>query len=233
MAIVQSRAFVIKTIPFQDTSLIVRMFTESHGKVTLLAKGARNLKSPYRGYLESLSLLEVQFYFKPTRDIQTLSKIETMRGFLYNCTEMRTTFLATAMLECLDKFIRDHHEDAPIFELVLDTLDYMDTHRANSASAFIYFILNLTTLMGYRIDLDSIKKTERSILSVPDNRLEFLKKIEDANIRIGLPDLPEGFSVGEIALSIVNYLAFQMDLPVKLKSLEILSQITQSNDRKE
>jgi recombinational DNA repair protein (RecF pathway) len=32
MAIIQTRALVIKTIPFQDTSLIVRIFTESHAK---------------------------------------------------------------------------------------------------------------------------------------------------------------------------------------------------------
>ncbi|MBP9005277.1 MAG: DNA repair protein RecO, partial [Candidatus Marinimicrobia bacterium] len=111
MAIIRTRAFVIKTIPFKDTSLIARLFTESNGKVAVLAKGARNLKSPFRGYLEPLSLLEVQFYYKPTRDIQTLSQAETIRSFLSNSTEIEPTIMATAILECIEKFIREHHED--------------------------------------------------------------------------------------------------------------------------
>jgi len=233
MAIIQTRAFVIKTIPFQETSLIVRLFTESHGKIAVLAKGARNLKSPYRGYLDPLSLLEVQFYFKTTRDIQTLSKIETSRSFLNNCTEIQPPILATAILECLDKFIHDHHEEESLFELVLNTLDYMEMNRNNSINAFIYFILNLTSLMGYRIDLESNKIHDRSILSIPDSGIEFLRQIEKANIRNGLPIGPANSASVAIAKALVNYLAFQIDLPIKLNSLELLSQFRQSSDRKD
>lgn len=230
MAIIRTRAIAIKTIPFQDTSLIVRLYTESHGKVAIIAKGARNLKSPFRGYLEPLSLLEVQFYFKPTRDIQTLSKIETIRSFLYNCTEIQPTILATAILECLDKFIRDHHEDAPIFELVLDTLDYIDGHRDESAIVFLYFILNLTTLMGYRIDLDS--SDNASALSIPAGGLDLLRKINIADIRHGLPSCSAELPTNAIAKALVNYLAVQTDLPVKLKSLELFSQLSVDSDGK-
>ncbi|HOG76605.1 MAG TPA: DNA repair protein RecO, partial [Candidatus Marinimicrobia bacterium] len=187
MAIIRTRAFVIKTIPFKDTSLIARLFTESHGKVAVLAKGARTLKSPFRGYLEPLSLLEVQFYYKPTRDIQTLSQAETIRSFLSNNTEIEPTIIATAILECIEKFIREHHEDAPIFKLVLDTLNYIEAQSDNSQLAFVYFILNLTTLMGYEIGLNSSRNSDWSTLPFSMEELEILKKIEKADIRTGLP----------------------------------------------
>ena len=233
MAIIRTRAFVIKTIPFKDTSLIARLFTESHGKVAVLAKGARNLKSPFRGYLEPLSLLEVQFYYKPTRDIQTLSQAETIRSFLSNSTEIEPTIMATAILECIEKFIRDHHEDVPVFTLVLDALNYIEAQSDNSQLAFVYFILNLTTLMGYEIGLDSSRNSDWSTLPFSMEELEILKKIEKADIRTGLPLCNLNLPIMAIAKTLVNYLAMQTDLPVRLKSFELLSQIIQSADRKD
>ncbi|HPC36615.1 MAG TPA: DNA repair protein RecO [Candidatus Marinimicrobia bacterium] len=232
MAIIRTRAFVIKTIPFKDTSLIVRLFTESHGKVAVLAKGARTLKNPFRGYLEPLNLLEVQFYYKPTRDIQTLSQAETIRSFLSNSTEIEPTIMVTAILECIEKFIRDRHEDVAVFKLVMDTLDYIEAHRDNSSIAFVYFILNLTTLMGYGIDFDSSTNFGQSILPISNNDLDYLKKIEKAEIHASLPN-NENLPIMAIAKTLVNYLAIQTDLPVRLKSFELLSQITRSVDQKE
>ncbi|MFH1214785.1 MAG: DNA repair protein RecO [Candidatus Neomarinimicrobiota bacterium] len=249
MAIIQTRAFAIKTIPFQDTSLIVRLFTESHGKVAVIAKGARNLKSPFRGYLEPLSLLEVQFYFKPTRDIQTLAKIETVQTYLYGCNDIQTTVMATAVLECLDKFIHEHHQDEPVFELVVQTLNYMDANRSDSAAALLYFLLKLTALMGYQINLDNCAVCGRSLqaacfnlaigqlqcehcgradasaLFIPAAGMEFLKKIVVPDIRNGLPQNSGNLPIGMIAKTLVNYLAIQMDLPTRFKSLELLNQI--------
>jgi len=227
MAIIQTRAFVIKTIPFQDTSQIVRIFTESHGKIAVIAKGARSLKSPFRGYLEQLSLLEVQFYFKPTRDIQTLGKIEGVRRYFDGCIALRPTILATAILECLDKFIRDHHEDAPVFELVLDTLDIMDARRTESAGAFLYFLLKLTEQMGYKIDFNSASE---EIGTIPASGIGYLREIETADIRNGLPPCPAQLPIGGLAKTLVDYLAHQMDLPVHLKSLELLTQLSVDSD---
>ncbi|HOG76469.1 MAG TPA: hypothetical protein PLQ47_09645, partial [Candidatus Marinimicrobia bacterium] len=63
--------------------------------------------------------------------------------------------------------------------------------------------------------------------------LEILKKIEKADIRTGLPLYNENLPTIAIAKMLVNYLAMQTDLPVRLKSFELLSQITQSADRKD
>lgn len=227
MAIIQTRAFVIKTIPFQDTSLIVRIFTESHGKIAVIAKGARSLKSPFRGYLEQLSLLDVQFYYKPTRDIQTLGKIESVRRYFDGCTAIQPTILATAVLECLDKFIRDRHEDAPVFELVLETLDFMDAQRTESAGAFLYFLLKLTEQMGYKIDFDF---ANTAIGAVSASGVDYLREIDTADIHRGLPPCPAHLPIGGLAKTLVDYLAHQMDLPVYLKSLELYTQISVDSD---
>ncbi len=44
-------AFVIHRMPYSETSLLVDLFTEQYGRLTVLAKGARRLKSRNRGIL--------------------------------------------------------------------------------------------------------------------------------------------------------------------------------------
>lgn len=46
-----SSAYVLHAIPFRETSLIVEMFTRSHGRLGLVAKGARRPRSALRGQL--------------------------------------------------------------------------------------------------------------------------------------------------------------------------------------
>jgi DNA repair protein RecO (recombination protein O) len=43
--------YVLHTYPFKETSLIVELFTRDHGRVGLVAKGARRPASPLRGTL--------------------------------------------------------------------------------------------------------------------------------------------------------------------------------------
>jgi DNA repair protein RecO (recombination protein O) len=52
-------AFVLHTYPFQDTSAIVEAFTRQHGRIGLVAKGARRPKSALRGALLAFQPLAI------------------------------------------------------------------------------------------------------------------------------------------------------------------------------
>lgn len=45
-------AYVLHTIPYRDTSLIVKFFTKDNGVITLIAKGAKRSKSQFFGILQ-------------------------------------------------------------------------------------------------------------------------------------------------------------------------------------
>ncbi len=51
MRIQQQAGFVLHTRPFRETSLLVEVFTREHGRLAMLAKGARRIKSNIRGIL--------------------------------------------------------------------------------------------------------------------------------------------------------------------------------------
>ena len=67
-------AFVLQHWPYSETSLLVDLFTKKTGRITVIAKGARRLKSRYRGVLLPFQPLAVLFTGKG--DVKTLTGAE-------------------------------------------------------------------------------------------------------------------------------------------------------------
>jgi DNA repair protein RecO (recombination protein O) len=55
----QEPGYVLHTYPYKETSLIVEAFTRRHGRVALLARGARRPRSAMRGMLLSFQPLDL------------------------------------------------------------------------------------------------------------------------------------------------------------------------------
>jgi DNA repair protein RecO (recombination protein O) len=62
--ILATEAIVLRAIEYSETSLIVWLFTREHGRVHVIAKGARRARSPFEGALEPLVRGELVFYRK-------------------------------------------------------------------------------------------------------------------------------------------------------------------------
>lgn len=249
MTVIKTEALVLKSIPFKETSNIVRLYTKKHGKVSIIAKGARRLKSPFRGYLEPLSYVEVIYYHKPTREIQILSKIEFIKAFFQNSPEITEIAYAMAVMECVDKFIHEHQKDEGIFLLVTNVMKFMDSNRDFVKEAFIYFLLEIATMLGYKINFNTCsicKQPLRSSLYEPstgriickrctdfqervlllrDEILDYMRILEKADLEAGLPKFQLAKPGIDVIDFLVSYISYHLDFPVKLKSLEILANL--------
>ncbi|MFN3884421.1 MAG: DNA repair protein RecO, partial [Rhodocyclaceae bacterium] len=52
-------AFLLHSYPFSETSLILEVFAREHGRLALLARGARRPRSSLRGILHAFQPLEL------------------------------------------------------------------------------------------------------------------------------------------------------------------------------
>ena len=69
-----SIAIVLKRFPYSETSLIARCFVKDLGKVSFIVHGAHRKKSPMGAYFQPANCLNLVYYFKENRDLQTISK---------------------------------------------------------------------------------------------------------------------------------------------------------------
>lgn len=72
--------FVLHSFPYKETSLIVEMFSRQHGRVAVLAKGARRPYSQLRGTLQTFQPLSLSWTGKSS--LRTLIAADWVGGLL-------------------------------------------------------------------------------------------------------------------------------------------------------
>jgi DNA repair protein RecO (recombination protein O) len=73
-------AFVLHSYPYKETSLIVDVFSRDHGRIALVAKGAKRPHSKLRGVLQTFQPLSVGWSGKA--EMRTLTAAEWIGGLL-------------------------------------------------------------------------------------------------------------------------------------------------------
>lgn len=101
-------AYVLHSIPYKETSLIVELFTKEEGRIPVIAKGAKRKNSSLRSVLVSFQPLSVNFTGKA--EVRTLTSAEWKGGAL--APDGQALFAAYYLNELLLKGLRreDAHE---------------------------------------------------------------------------------------------------------------------------
>ena len=67
-------AYVLHARPFRETSLLLDVFTCDHGRISLIAKGAKRAKSTKSALLQPFSAITISWCGRS--DLQTLTHVE-------------------------------------------------------------------------------------------------------------------------------------------------------------
>ena len=120
MSVIKSRAFLIKSIRYSDSSRILTLFTEESGKVAVIHKGIR--KGAKSGASGGFGLMEAVYYFKETREVQTVSSLsflEIYRNIEKDLERLKCLYSAMELLN------RCHVSLSPGRDVFEETLSFM------------------------------------------------------------------------------------------------------------
>ena len=116
--IVKDRSVVLKAYPYGESSVVAVMLTRSHGKVRLLAKGARSSRSALQGSLRTGNVSDIVFYSRPDRGLQLLKEMGTVETFEAGSGDLERLCLFQAGLEIIDRSVVDRSADERVFDLI-------------------------------------------------------------------------------------------------------------------
>jgi DNA repair protein RecO (recombination protein O) len=142
-------AFVLHSYPYRETSLVVETYTRDHGRVAVMARGARRPKSALRGVLLAFQPLLISWTGKS--DLRTLIAAEwdgtysPLRGESLMCG----FYLNELVLRLLPR--DDSHEG--LYRAYRDALAALAA-GAGQAAVLRRFELNLLSELGYAVLLD-------------------------------------------------------------------------------
>jgi len=142
-------AFVLHSYPFRETSLLVEVFSRQHGRVPLVARGARRPKSAVRGLLMNFQPLSLSWFGK--HEVRTLHSAEWQGGQpLLQGTALLCGFYLNELL--LNLMVRDDpHEH--LFDYYQQTLQRL-AYGADMAATLRCFEKHLLQELGYALLLE-------------------------------------------------------------------------------
>ena len=137
---IATNAIVLKRIPYGDTGVIFRVFTEELGKVSILAKGAWKPKNAAGPLLEPINHIHIQFYNKNTRNIQILKDACFVQHFSLLRNSLDRMILAFAIVEIIDKSTSESNPCPILYRLGWRALDKLNDENQNFLFVFAFFV---------------------------------------------------------------------------------------------
>jgi DNA repair protein RecO (recombination protein O) len=151
-----SETYVLRTYPFRESDLIVSFFTRDQGKLRGVARRARKPKSAFGSGLERLSLVNLSYSQKETRELVNLNSCDLVQSQFDLLSNFDAGVALDYMAEVSDYMLPPHEANERFFRLLTAVLTHM---RAGSPgaiwAAIIYFSVWAIRLSGILPDLSS------------------------------------------------------------------------------
>jgi DNA repair protein RecO (recombination protein O) len=179
-------AFVLHSYPFRETSLILDVYSRSHGRLAIVARGARRPRSVLRGVLMNFQPLSLSWF--GNGEVRTLHSAEWQGGqpYLQGTALMCGFYLNELLLNLLAR--DDPHQH--LFDYYRATL-YRLAHETDHAATLRCFEKHLLQELGYALVLDREAGSDKAIRAELCYRYAIERGAlpDDGDDRTGLPVL--------------------------------------------
>ncbi|HUI11654.1 MAG TPA: DNA repair protein RecO [Bacteroidota bacterium] len=148
--IVTTNAVVLRTMRYRETSRIAVLYTRELGKISVIAKGARDGKSRLGGALQPMNLVACVLYVKETRELQLITQCDLVVPMHALGADLEKMGPAMAALELTEAVSPPGEPSGEIFDLLAETLRAVSGATKHPGNALYYFELHLLGLIGFR-----------------------------------------------------------------------------------
>lgn len=155
MAIIKTDAFLVRRVDFRNSSYIIDLFTQTAGRISCIAKGARKQKSRFFGRLDYGSLLETVFIEK-RGSLSILTEVDVKHYFTALRWDRRKLTIGLLFLRIMREFLEDHLIEKGIFSLCLSFFRILNEFRAREGlPLYLSALLELLEAAGFRPELNT------------------------------------------------------------------------------
>ena len=143
-----SKAIVLNSIKYGDTSLIVKMFTDEFGLLSFIVKGVRKKKSPKpQVFFMPLSVLEISFRYSPTKDLQILQNVRPSPPLMLHQNIIKSS-LSMFLSEVLVKAIKGTEKDIVLFDFLHSRILFLEENNDGLQYFHLVFCIELSKHLG-------------------------------------------------------------------------------------
>lgn len=162
---------MLRTLRLGETSKIVSVLTSEYGRIKVVAKGARQLRSRWASLLEPGNEVRVLVYVRPGRDLWMLSDVQLLRGVLTAGHRLDKLSLLFAAIELCERILPEQ-EPAEECEAVLRSFleDWHEVGDGAGLLSFFRFEMDLASALGIAIDVENCGECGRRLAERAQHR---------------------------------------------------------------
>lgn len=152
----RTKGFIFKKRNKGESDQIFSIYTQEFGRVEVVAKGIRKIKSKLRSGADIFYLSE--FEFAQGRNQKTLTDAVLKNSFGGIRKDLRKFTLAKRVVSVLDFLIHGQERDSKVWAGLIETFDKLQNCESKSqAVPMVYYIFlwNLFDVLGYAPNLDN------------------------------------------------------------------------------
>jgi DNA repair protein RecO (recombination protein O) len=149
-------AIVLRARPYGESDKIVSFLTERQGKLTGIAKGAKNSRRRFPNSLEPFAQITLHFEDRPHGRLAFLLSAELNLVYKELTQNLDKISYASYLVEITEGLIADREENQAVFEHLKKGLCYLDEYTP-SLRFITTYELELMRLTGYQPVLDRCK----------------------------------------------------------------------------
>lgn len=145
-----TKAIVINTIKYGDTSLIATCYTQKAGVKTYMLKGILGAKKSKikSAYFQPLSQLNITANHNNKGTLNSIRDIEVSNFYNTIYSDIKKQTIALFLSEVLFYAIKEEEKNETLFSFLETALIYLDTHHTTS-NFHLLFLFNLTKFLGF------------------------------------------------------------------------------------
>jgi DNA repair protein RecO (recombination protein O) len=154
-------AVVLRHTDWGEADRLLGLYTRELGKLRVVAKGVRKLRSRKAGHLEPFT--RVSLLLAHGRDLQIVTQAETIHAYTVLKEDLLLLGYASYVVELLDRFTYEEGENRALYRLLTDTLTRLAS-RHEPFRVVRYYEMRLLDLIGFRPQLFHCAKCGQEIL---------------------------------------------------------------------
>ncbi|MDD5144534.1 MAG: DNA repair protein RecO [Candidatus Pacebacteria bacterium] len=149
----RTRGFVIKKTDRGEADRLFTVYTEDFGKLELIARSERKIKSKLRVGLEMFYFSEIEFI--QGKAYKTLTDAILINQFPEIKKNLGKWEIASRISVIIDLFIRGQESDPAVWQLlkeVFRSLNDWEAERTRLKLIYFYFLWNFLSILGYGLE---------------------------------------------------------------------------------
>jgi DNA repair protein RecO (recombination protein O) len=146
----KTRGIVLKATNYNESSVVVQVFTEKLGIQSYLINGVKKPKAKIpMNILQPLHLLDMVVYHKQSTQIQRVAEARALPTFKTIPYDLIKNTIVQFLNEVLYKSIRQQHTDERLFAFLFNAISWFDETEVPSVNFHLVFLMKLTRFLGF------------------------------------------------------------------------------------